>query len=335
VSFFRIIDVNLNRLDESLKLIEDLARFHLADREVLLQTRKIRNALRAFKKSLPLNEIVRSRRSKEDPGRSAKFDARARKSSTAMIISNLMRAKEASRILEETCKILNPGLSGSMKEIRFKIYDLEKDIFESINRHFDPRFHVIIDEKYLASYDVERITRTLMSNGATMIQLRIKTLSDRTFLKYARKIRKTIGKKDTTFIINNRPDIAVACDAHGLHLGQKDMPIRVARKSMGDMAIIGVSARTITEAKKAESEGADYLGVGALYATSTKSDSRRCTITTLRAICRAVEIPVIGVGGIDNKNYKSILRAGASGIAVASFIFEGNVKKNLRSLTRK
>ncbi|UCD05247.1 MAG: thiamine phosphate synthase [candidate division WOR-3 bacterium] len=333
--FLRIIDVNLNRLDESLKLIEDVARFHIADRQILQQTRKIRNALLDFKKSLPLKRIVGSRRSAEDPGRAAKFDARATKSSTAVIISNLARAKEASRILEETCKVLDPGLSGSMKEIRFKIYDLEKEIVQGIERRFDPRLHVIIDEKYLTSRDAERVTRTLMNNGATMIQLRIKTLSDRAFLKFARRIRKTIGKKDTAFIINNRPDIAVACNAHGLHLGQTDMPISAARRIMGDIAIIGASARTTIEARKAESEGADYLGVGALYTTSTKSDSRRCTITTLRAICRAVEIPVIGIGGINNRNYRSILRAGASGIAVASFIFEGNMKKNLRSLTRK
>ena len=113
------------------------------------------------------------------------------------------------------------------------------------------------------------------------------------------------------------------------------MPISVARHIVGDMAIIGASARTITEARKAESEGADYLGIGALYTTSTKPDSRRCTIATLRAICRAVEIPVIGIGGINDSNYSSILRAGASGITVASFIFEGNMKQNLRSLTRE
>ncbi len=333
--FLRIIDVNLNRLDGSLKLIEDIARFNISDRRILIQTRNIRNAFRDFKKSLPLREVILSRRSKEDPGRPAKFDAGATKTSTAVILSNLARAKEASRTLEETCGTLDAKLSGSMKEIRFKIYDLERDLVKYIDRRFDPYLHVIIDEQYLRSRSVEEVTRTLVKNGATMIQLRITSLNDRSFLKYANAIRKIIGKKDVKFIVNNRPDIALACNAHGVHLGQEDMPVIVARRIMGDAAIIGCSARSVKEARKAESDGADYLGVGAIYPTKTKPDARKCAISTLRSICRSVKIPVIGIGGVDDSNYKSVLRAGASGIAVASFVFEGNMKDRLHSLTRK
>jgi len=335
VPFLRIIDVNLNRLDESLKLIEDIARFHIYDRNLLSQTRNIRNAFRDFKKSLPLKKVIQSRLSSEDPGRPAKFDTITTKTSTIVILSNITRAKEASRILEETCKTFDTKLSGSMKEIRFKIYDLEKDFVRHIDKRFDPYLHVIIDEQYLPSCNVEEVTRILMKNGATMIQLRITSLNDRAFLKYAHKIRKTIGEKDVKFIVNNRADIAIACNAHGIHLGQKDIPVSIVRRIMGDTAIIGASARTIKEAVKAESDGVDYLGVGAIYPTKTKTDARKCTISTLRSICRSVKIPVIGIGGVNDKNYKSILHAGASGIAVASFVFGGNMKNRLRSLTRK
>lgn len=331
--FSRIIDVNLNRLDESLKLIEDIARFHIANRALLSQIRKIRSEFRDFKKSLPLRDIIRSRRSSEDPGRPTNFDTRTTKPVSAVILSNLARAKEASRILEETSKTFRAKSSGLMKEIRFKIYDLEKEIIRHIDKNFDPHLQVIIDEQYVSSCDVEEVTKILMANGATMIQLRAKEMDDRSFLKYASKIRETIGKKDVRFIVNDRTDIAMASNAHGIHLGQKDIPARVARRIMGDYAIIGVSARTVREARKAESDGADYLGVGALYPTKTKRDARTCTLSTLRSICRSVGIPVIGIGGVNSSNYRAVLRAGAAGIAISSFVFEGDMKKRLRSLT--
>ena len=333
--FLRIIDVNLNRLDESLKFIEDIVRLYFADRVLLSQTRLIRNAFRDFKKSLPLKEIIRSRRSTEDPGRPAKFDERTKKPISAVILSNMSRAKEASRTLEELGKAFGVESSGLIKEIRFKIYDLEKDIVRHLDKIFNPYLHVIIDEQYLSAYNIENLTDTLTANGATMIQLRVKTMDDRSFLKYAIRIRKKIGTREVRFIVNNRLDIAIACNAHGVHLGQTDIPARVARRGMGDSAIIGISARTVKEAKKAQSDGADYLGVGALYPTRTKPDASRCALTTFRAICRSVRIPVIGIGGVDDRNYKAILRAGASGIAVSSFAFGGNMKKRLRSLTPK
>ncbi len=333
--FLRIIDVNLNRLDESLKLIEDIIRFNITDHDLLSQIRIIRKELLDFKRRLPVKNVIQARQSRKDPGRKAGFDLKRTKPSNAVLLSNITRAKEAARTLEETCKTLDIESSRRMKEIRFKIYDLEKDIITKITKKFDPSLHVIIDEHYLQSCDVAEVTKILAANGATMIQLRVKSLSDRIFLKFAKKISNAIRKEKVKFIINNRPDIAMACNAHGVHLGKKDMPVSAARMIMGEMAIIGASAHNVREAKQAEREGADYLGVGALYATETKEDARPCKISTLRSICRSTKIPVIGIGGVNDRNYKSILRAGASGIAVASFVFEGNVKKRLRSLTRK
>jgi thiamine-phosphate pyrophosphorylase len=331
----RIIDVNLNRLDESLKLVEDIIRFDITDHVLLSQIRIIRRAFLDLKRKLPLKDVILARQSRKDPGRKTGFDIKGIRDSNAVILSNITRAKEAARTLEETCKTFDNESSRLMKEIRFNIYDLEKDIITRITKKFDPSLHVIIDEHYLQSCDVVEVTKTLTANGATMIQLRVTTLTDRAFSKYAHKIRKAIGEKNVKFIVNNRADIAIACNAHGIHLGQNDMPVSTARRIMGDAAIIGASARSIKEALKAERDGADYLGVGAIYPTKTKPDAGKCTIRTLRSICRSVKIPVIGIGGVNDRNYKSILRAGAAGIAVASFVFGGNVKNRLRSLTRK
>ena len=331
----RIIDVNLNRLNESLKLIEDLTRFHVEDHTLLARIREIRKNFLNFKQSLPLEHIIVARKSHEDLGRRAKFDTTRKRGASDLLLSNLSRAKESARTIEEALKVMRMNLSRAMKEVRFQIYDFEREIVTSQMKKFDPYLNAIIDEQYVRLSNIEKVTRTLVNNGATMVQLRAKTLSDRSFLRYANKVRKTIKNSKIRFIINNRLDIALACEADGVHLGQKDTPVNRARAILGDAYIIGASAHNLNEARQAESQGADYLGVGAIYRTKTKHDARTCGLRTLRAICKSVGIPVIAIGGINDRNYKAILKAGASGIAVASFLFEGDLKKRLHALTAK
>ena len=329
----RIADVNLNRLDESLKFIEDVVRFSLENRLLLTQIRKIRQEFLRVKKALPMAYILSFRRSSADLGRSAKFDVRMRGSTRDIIAANITRAKESSRILEESFKSSNVLMSTRMKKIRFNLYDLEKAITGVFERKFNPRLYAIIDEKYLKTYNVKDMIHVFENNGVTMIQLRIKTLSDRKFYKYAVMIKNALRKEEVKFIINNRLDIALACRAHGVHCGQEDMPLRKIRGMLGDNYLIGVSAHTLEQAQRAQQEGADYVGVGAIYKTRTKSDARVCGLSVLRSICKKVTIPVIGIGGITNKNYRKVLKAGAAGIAVSSYLFDGNVRKNVRALT--
>ena len=329
----RIIDVNLNRLDESLKFLEDIIRFSLENKKLLGEIRRIRNNFLAVKKSLPLATIVISRKSYYDLGRSAKFDSQLKKTPRAIIFANLTRAKEASRIIEEILRVQKIEISNSVKEIRFKIYDLEKNISDLLRKKFNPRLYAILDEKYLRLAPIEKTIRLLENHGATMIQLRVKRMADKEFLSYATKIKKMIHKPDIKFIINNRIDIVLACGADGVHLGQDDMPVEIARTILGDSYIIGVSVCNIKDAKRAQKYGADYLGVGAIFKTKTKTDSKVCSLSTLKAIGREVTIPVVGIGGIDYKNYKKVLRVGASGIAVCSYLFEGDLRNNIRSLT--
>lgn len=331
----RIADVNLNRLDESLKFIEDIVRFSLENKPLLTQIRKIRQEFLGIKKAVPIAYMLSFRKSSADLGRFAKFDIRMKRSTRDIVHANITRAKESARILEETFKSANLLVSARMKKIRFRLYDFEKTITGLFERRFNPRLYAIIDEKYLKAYNIKNMIHILENNGVTMIQLRIKTLPDRKFYNYAMKIRDALRKEEVKFIINNRLDIAIACHAHGVHCGQEDMPISETRGILGDNYIIGVSAHTLEQAQKAQQEGADYVGVGALYKTRTKSDARVCGLTVLRSICKKVAIPVVGIGGITDKNYRKVLKAGAAGIAVSSYLFEGNVKKNVRALTAK
>lgn len=329
----RIIDVNINRLSESLKLIEDICRFNLNNRELLATVRNLRNDFLKVKKTLPLTRLIGSRESQHDLGRAARFDIHMKKMWSDVIVANFTRAKESSRILEETLKSFNVPASMKMKKIRFKIYDIEQHILQSLHKKFNPRLYAIIDEKYIKPALLSEMVHVLEDNGATMIQLRITTLTDRKFINYAATIRKALHNPETKFIVNNRTDIALATHADGVHLGLRDMPIKKARTIAGEQFIVGASAHNVQEALSVETEGADYIGVGSIFKTTTKPDARVCGLRVLKSICKKITIPVVGIGGITNKNYRAVLKAGAAGIAVCSYLFEGAVKKNVRSLT--
>lgn len=331
----RIADANLNRLNESLKFIEDIIRFVVADRRLLVRARYIRQEFLLVKKALPIHRIIRFRDSQKDLGRKAGFDSADKKNMADLVVANFMRAKESSRILEETMKCAYPKVSARVKKIRFKIYAIEKLVISHFKKVFDPSLYVILDEKYVKKPRLKQVIEVLKRHGATMIQLRIQSLSDRMFLSHARIVTNNLKSCDIRFIINNRLDIALACGADGVHLGQEDVPIGVARRTLGDGSIIGSSAHDFAQARKAEREGADYIGVGSIFPTRTKCDAKVCGLRALSAICKAVTIPVVGIGGISVDNYKSVLGAGASGIAVSSFLFEGDLKNNLHSLTLK
>jgi len=335
VQWERILDANLNRLNEALKLIEDISRFTTRDRILLTKIRQIRQELLSVKKALPWTRFIKYRDSQHDPGRRISFDSTPRHSITDIVISNFTRAKESSRVLEEVLKAVYPNISKKIKKIRFLIYDIEKSMILYFQKIFDPSIYVLVDSAYVKRYHLKQVIEVLRKNGATMIQLRVTNKSDREFMNYGRTIRKMLKTHDIRFIVNNRLDIALACGADGVHLGQDDIPISIARDLLGDGIIIGLSAHNIAEAKKAEKDGADYIGVGSVFKTRTKPDAKVCGLQRLRSICRSVKIPVVGIGGIDSSNYQSVLKTGASGIAVSSFLFKGDMIKNLRSLTAK
>ncbi len=169
--------------------------------------------------------------------------------------------------------------------------------------------------------DVLEIVSRSLAGGADIIQLREKDLSSREFLEIALKIKKLFdGYKDRLFIVNDRVDIALASGAAGVHLGREDMPVSYARKILGPVAVIGVSVSSPEEAEMAVSEGASYLGAGAVYPTSTKPEAGVIGLSGIREISSAVKIPVIAIGGVTRNNAAGVIAAGASGVAVVSAV---------------
>lgn len=184
----------------------------------------------------------------------------------------------------------------------------------------DYTLYVCTDRGLMSSASVEESVEAAIRGGATVIQLREKEVTGRQFYETALAVKKVTEQYQVPLIINDRIDIAMAVDAAGVHLGQKDLPVQVARKLLGEDKIIGISAAKPEEAEQAMQEGADYLGVGAMYQTSTKSDTRPVTIETLKKICAAVSIPIVVIGGIGKENAMNFKPLGINGIAVVSSV---------------
>ena len=185
----------------------------------------------------------------------------------------------------------------------------------------DLRLYLVTDRGLCDDRSMAHIVRESIAGGVTMVQLREKNAEARVFLDQAFALRQAASELGIPFIINDRVDIALACGADGVHLGQADMPCTLARRIIGKEMIIGVSVSSVDEAREAEAEGADYLGVGPLFPTLTKVDALPATgLDVLRSIRKAVSIPLVGIGGITRANAGDVICAGADGVAVVSAI---------------
>ncbi len=185
----------------------------------------------------------------------------------------------------------------------------------------DFSLYLVTDRGLSGGRPLEKIVRESVAAGVTVVQLREKDATAREFLEQAFSLEKIASEFRIPLIINDRVDIALACRAQGIHLGQSDMQCALARRIAGSDMLIGVSVSTVEEAVEAEADGADYLGAGPIFATSTKADALPAIgFDVLRAIRRAVHIPVVAIGGIKHTNAAEVMRAGADGVAVVSAI---------------
>ncbi|MCL6631129.1 MAG: thiamine phosphate synthase [Alicyclobacillus herbarius] len=181
------------------------------------------------------------------------------------------------------------------------------------------RVYVVTDERPDAETLVDTV-RLALAGGATAIQLRRKQELGRRFVELGRALRQLAHDHGALFFINDRVDVAMVVDADGVHIGQDDISCRDARRLLGPDKVIGVSAETVTEARQAEADGADYLGVGAVFPTQSKPDAGYTGLSGLKEIVEAVHIPVVAIGGIHRGNASDVLRHGADGLAVVSAV---------------
>lgn len=181
--------------------------------------------------------------------------------------------------------------------------------------------YAVTDRAWVGTKSLYEQVKEALENGVTCVQLREKELNESDFLKEAKQISTLCKEYKVPFIVNDNVNIAIACKADGIHIGQEDMELKSVRKLVGEDVIIGVSAHTVEEAIKAREGGADYIGIGAVFATSTKTDVDILSFETLRSICEAVDIPTVAIGGIKKDNICKLKGSGIDGVAVVSAIF--------------
>ena len=201
------------------------------------------------------------------------------------------------------------------------------------------RLYAVTDRSWLGNGTLSDAVEAALRGGATMVQLREKSLTQADFLQEAKTLAALCARFQIPFLINDNLEIALACNADGVHVGQDDMAPQKARALLGPGKILGVSAHTVDQALAAEKTGADYLGVGAVFSTSTKQDAASVPLETVREICQAVSIPVVAIGGISADNILSLQNSGVVGAAVVSALFAAedifSAAQNLSRLTKE
>ncbi|GHU74404.1 thiamine-phosphate synthase [Clostridia bacterium] len=195
------------------------------------------------------------------------------------------------------------------------------------------KLYAVTDRAWTAKKPLIEQVEDALRGGVTCLQLREKNLPFEEFLDLANETKKICEKYNVPFIINDNAEVAARCGADGLHIGQGDICVPLARELIGKEKILGVSVLTVPQARLAEESGADYLGVGAVFATSTKSDANAVSFDTLRKICESVSIPVVAIGGITKENTQTLKGSGISGVALVSAIFAAeNIERECREI---
>ncbi len=205
-----------------------------------------------------------------------------------------------------------------------------------MKNNIDYSLYLCTDQDLMSTATVEEAVEQAILGGCTVIQLREKHSSSLSFYKTACRVKLITDRYHIPLIINDRVDIALAVDADGIHVGQSDLPCSVVRKIIGEDKIIGVSASTLAQAIQAEKDGADYLGVGAMYSTSTKTDAKVVTMEELKKIRKAVKIPIVVIGGINQSTLVNFKDCGINGLAVVSAIIsQKDIKRAAKKLLQQ
>ncbi len=319
----RIVDANLNRGREALRVLDDYARFTLNDRLLTEQFKAVRHRLAEATGLLSAATLLAARDTPNDVGTEITVSSEYTRGSAGQVAAvNLKRLQESLRSAEEFGKVLSGDFARAVEAIRYETYTLERAVLRGGNartRLADARLYVLLTGSQCAAA-LDWTIQQAAEGGADVFQLREKTLTDRELIDRAARMRKWTRDAGVLFVVNDRPDIAKLVGADGVHLGQDDLPVAAARRIVGPDVLIGVSTHTIEQVRRAVLDGADYLGVGPTFPSNTKSFDHFPGLDFVREATAETTLPAFALGGIGPGNVAAVVAAGGRRIAVSSAV---------------
>jgi thiamine-phosphate pyrophosphorylase len=333
----RILDAAANRAREGLRVVEDFARFELNDAHLTRELKECRHELAAALSEAGLGEWLAARDTPGDVGTQVSTPAESVRTSPFDVAqANFKRVQEALRSLEEYGKCVSATLGRRCEAVRYRVYTLEKAVLGTAanrERLADCKLYWLLTRPWQmlpASADsadagsvrhgdsLDRAVRETLHAGVDVVQIREKDLPDAELLEWARTVRRWTRETGTLLIVNDRPDLALLCEADGVHVGQTELPVAAVRRIVGPRMLVGVSTRNIEQARKAVLDGADYLGVGPVFPSATKSFESLAGLDYVRQVAAEIALPWFAIGGIDESNVAEVVAAGATRIAVSA-----------------
>ena len=321
----RILDANANRAREALRVMEDYARFGLDNDTLCRELKVIRHDLVAALGQIPVQAILH-RDTAGDVGTTHKTAAEFCRQDIAHVVTAAgKRFGEAIRCLEEFAKIADPQAAGQLEQLRYRFYVIEQTLaftFRPAGRLAQVRLYVLITESHCLGRPWLEVARQAILGGADCLQLREKDMESGELFRRAQQFVALCREHHVISIINDRSDIAIAAGADGVHVGQTDLPAREARRLVGADKFVGVSTHHIDQARQAVLDGADYIGVGPIFPSSTKQRDFVAGLEYARLVAGAIAIPAVGISGINAGNVQQVRAAGLRAIAVTAAVTE-------------
>lgn len=334
-AIYRILDANLDRAREGLRIIEEWCRLGLNHQPLAEECKQIRQELGQWHSW----ELRQARDTPGDVGTDLSHPQEETRDSIEQLLqANLCRAQEALRVLEEYSKLYDPQMASACKQMRYRVYTIESNLFQNY-RHQElynsPLYLVTSPEP-----EIFNIVEAALKGGLTLVQYRDKDGKDSDRLETAAKLCQLCHHYNALFIVNDRVDLALAVDADGVHLGQQDAPVSFAREILGTQKIVGLSTTNKQELNRAIAEKADYVGVGPFYETPTKPGKAALTQEYIDYVQAKCSVPWFAIGGIDLNNLNAILTTGAQRVAVVRAIMQAEqptqaVRQFLAQLMRR
>jgi len=322
----RVLDAAANRCREGLRVLEDYVRYLDDDRRLTTELKTLRHRLRVALGFLGGERFWEARDTPNDVGTTVTTQSeRHRAHPVDVLQANCKRVGESLRSLEEFGKLINPNASAVIESVRYRFYEIERQLLARSHRPSltNCRLCLLVTESR-CRLGLERTVKDALAGGVDMIQLREKKRPDRELLALAQQVRGWTQAAGALFIVNDRPDLAEIVGADGVHVGQDDMPIEAARHIGRQRTLVGVSTHELPQARAAVAVGADYLGVGPVYPSPTKSFGEFRGLEFVSHAAAEVTIPWFAIGGINASNIEDVVSAGATRAAVSSAICDSD-----------